>query len=296
MALASKLSSEWRTQPTKPAPQPVVQQQPQANTTAPRAIGGGLSALTSRNPVAGRSDGLPVRPAGTTGGGSTLELPAMPGLSMGGGGGGAQVPATSPLSLTAQPSPDMKAALDEWKKRMASLQSQASTTDPNLQFQIEQYKGRLGQDQTQHATDRAASAIRDQMAGMQQQANESGAASGRGQGFGATGIAEAGQRALAGQASDIQLAQQNRLDALTMGGQGIMSAPAQQQLAYQGLLNPGYAQNPYSATAQLGLDQQKLGLQAYLGQLQAQNEAARTQAQIYGSPWQMFQTLYGGAF
>jgi hypothetical protein len=269
--------------------------------TSSQGVGGhalfGAGGAGNLTPGIGSSNGLPV--SGVVGGG-------------GGGGSGSggmtggnmyqppppatTIPATGGLTLTTQPSPEMQAAQAEWKKRMDALQGGLGTADPNLQSQIDEYKKRLGADDTQRATDRAASAIRDQMSGMSQRSDQAGAATGRGQGFGATGIAEAGQRALAGQSADIQLGQQQRLDNLVLGGQGIMGAPGQRDLQYQSLLNGMYGQNPYAQTAQLGLQQQGLGLQAYLGQLQAQNDQARTNADIYGSPWKMYQLLYGGGF
>lgn len=240
-----------------------------------------------------RAGGGPTTPSSPGGGSSSV--PAWgPGGNPGGGGGPLTIPGGSPLTITAQPSPEMQAAISEWQKRMNELQTKAATVDPNLQYQIEQYKARLGTDNTQHSIDRAGSAIRDQMAGLGEQADAAGAAAGRGPGYQAGAIAESGQRALAGQAADIESNRQAQLDALVLGGQGIMSAPGQQAQGYQAMLNSMYGQNPYGEAAQLGLGQQELGLKAYLGQLGAQNDWARTQASLYGSPWQMFQQLYGG--
>lgn len=252
----------------------------------PRAPGTQMSPIPSRGPSPfGRAGGS----GGAGGGGGRtppLPTPQAPAPAP-------PVPA-APLTLTAQPSPEMAAALEAWKKRQAELAASAGRSDEGLQFQVEQYKKRLGSDTTERAIGRAASAIRDQMAGLNAGAEAQGSAMGRGQGFGAEGIAEAGQRALAGQSADIALGRERDLDQLVMAGQNIMAAPGTREFAYQQAQNQFYSQNPYLATANLGLSQQELALRAYQAQQQAQNEAARTQAQIYGSPYQMFQTLYGG--
>lgn len=217
----------------------------------------------------------------------------FPGAGGGGGGGGA-APAFNPLSIKAEPSPEMQTASAEWQKRMGSLEGAASTPDPNLQWQIDAYKKRMGEDNTQRATDKATSSIRDAAEGMGMRAEVAGAKTGRGQGYGAAGISDAAQAAIGKSASDIQLGREQQLDNLLLGGQGTMAAPSNRGIAYQGLQNQAYAQNPYAQTAQLGLQQQGLGLEAYLGQLNAQNDAARTQAQIYGSPLDWYRTLLGG--
>jgi hypothetical protein len=127
------------------------------------------------------------------------------------------------------------------------------------------YDERMSADTTQRAIDKATGGIRSMAAGMGEAADVAGAKGGRGPGFGA--------------ASDITLGREKDLDALMLGGQTGMSTL--------------YNMNPYSTAANLGLAQQRLGLEAYLGQGQLDVEKAKAQAQMYGSPWQWYQMLMG---
>jgi len=250
---------------------------------------GGRAPGTAMRPIPGQGQSRFGRSGGSAvfGGGVTQQQQSQQQAATAG-------PAAGPLTITAQASPEMTAALAEWKKRQAALEAEAGAADPNLQFQIDKYKERLGAEPTQRAIDRAASGIRDQMAGLNAGAEVTGSMTGRGQGYGASQIAEAGQRQLAAQSANIVSNRERDLDALTMAGQGLMAAPGQRSMAYQQMLNQGYSQNPLLDTANLGLAQQGLGLQAWIAQQNAQNQAAQLQAQRYGSPADMFRILYGG--
>lgn len=182
-----------------------------------------------------------------------------------GGGGGPGEWGGGGLNITAKPSPDMEASIAEWKKRMEEYQKA--------------YQERMGADTTQHAIEKAGGGIRSFAAGMGNMADVAAAKGGRGPGFGATGIGDAALAAQAKSASDITLGRQRDLDTLMLGGQGAM--------------NQLYGANPYATAANMGLAQQNLGLQAYLGQGQLANQAAQTQAQMYGSPLQWYQMLMG---
>jgi hypothetical protein len=188
------------------------------------------------------------------------------------------------LTITAKPSPEMQAAIEAWKKRMADLEAKAGTPDPYLAEQVDLYRERMSNDPTERAIAKAASAIRSQAAGMGGAMDVVGAQTGRGEGYGAAGVGDAAQAALARSASDIALGREAQLDQLLLGGQAIMAAPGQREMGYESMMTGFYGQNPYEATSRLGLAQQGLGLQAYLGQLEAQARLAEAQSRMYGSP------------
>lgn len=262
---------------------------------------GGAGDIVTAPPAS--SIGTPQRFGGTskaTGSGGTAAIGGAGSLySTGGssGGGGpvqVTVPAMPDLSIYAKPSPEMKAATEAWKKRMAELEAKAKGIDPNLQWQIEEYKRRMGEDTTTRAIEQAAAVIRSQAAGMGEAGAAAGAATGRGPGYGAAGIGDASAAALAKSAANIELGRQQQLDQLLLGGQSIMGAPGEQTQQYEAMLSQMYGLNPYEATAKLGLAQQGLGLEAYLGNLNASTNLARAQADMYGSPLQWYQMLLGG--
>jgi hypothetical protein len=218
------------------------------------------------------------------------------GASGSGGAGGAgnfSIPAPGNLSLTAERSPDLEKAQADYEARRADLAAKSAKVDSNLQFQIDEYKKRLGEGPTTRSIERAASAIRDQAAGMSSDAATAGAAGGRGSGFQAAGIGEGAQRALAGASADITLGRQKQLDDLVLGGSEIMGAPGKRELAYDTLGSDLFSRNPYGASADYGLAEKKLGLDAYLGQGDLGIRAAAAKAQQYGSPLDWFRMLYG---
>jgi len=211
----------------------------------------------------------------------------------GGGGGGATGP-TNPLTLTADRSPDLAKATASWEQHLADLKAKQGKVDENLQFQIEQYKSRLGEGPTTRAIERSASAVRDQMAGLTNQAEISAAQGGRGQGMGQSGIAESAQRAQAGAAAGIALGRERDLDEMTFKGQNLMEAPGRRDLAYSGLQNQMQGMSPYRDQAQYGLQEKNLGLQAWMGQEDSAIRRAGLQQQQQGTPWQWFNSMYNG--
>ena len=212
---------------------------------------------------------------GSMGGGRTT-LPSLPsGLGGATGGTSAGVSAgagASPLTITAAPSPDMAAATEAWKQRMAESKKALDA--------------RMSSDTTGRAMDRVATQARDLAAGMGAQADIQGAQTGRGPGYQAGSIGEAAQRYAAKGAADVALGREGQLDTLALGSQNS--------------LNSLYGQNPYAQTAQLGLAQQGLGLDAW----RAQQDAALRQQQLnqqqqqfnqqqQGSPLDWYRMLYG---
>ena len=213
-----------------------------------------------------------------------------------GGSGGAAPAAGGPmLSNTAQVNPDMAGFLEQYKAKLNATLGQ-SRTNPNLQTQVDRLGQRLSTDTTQHAIGRATGAIRDQ-ASAQQAALKTQMArrgiSGSGVGDQLAGNIDArSQRAQAGAASDISLGRERDLDALTLGGQGIMSAPGQFSMARDaadlGAISGGVsAANP---AAQLQLGQQNLGLQTWQA---GQNQQGSAQDRAFAQ-WMALQRMYGG--
>jgi hypothetical protein len=194
--------------------------------------------------------------------------------------------------LKAEPSPQLQESERRFEEQLQHLRDQAAKRDENLQFQVEQYKSRLGEGPTTRAIERSASAIRDQLAGLTAQAEHQAAMGGRGRGFGQAGLAEAAQRAQAGAAADISLGRERDIDALTIAGQGIMGAPGQRELAYNQLAGQFYGLNPYLAQAQHGLAEKQLGLQAYLGQGDLGLRELEAQARMYGTPMDWMRTMF----
>lgn len=262
-------------------------------TGRPEQVVGGKS--TVGGPFAGAVGGISQAASTMFGGGGGGDFGMGGGAGgAGGAGGGGGTASSSDLTLRAEKSPDLERSTNVFEDQMKKLQDQSQKVDQNLQFQVDQYKSRLGEGPTTRAIERSASAIRDQMAGMQADAEQAGAATGRGKGFQAGAIGEAGQRALAGSSADIALGRERDLDALTLGGQGIMAAPGQRQQAYDQMSSNFYSQNPYNQAAQYGLGEKQLGLQAYGQQGDLAIRQAALQQQQQGSPMDWFRMLYGG--
>ena len=238
----------------------------------------------------GGGGGMPGMPGGGWspwggGGGAPGGQFSGGGAGGAGGAGGGTTGGRSELQLTAERSPDIDNMIAAWDQRMAELRQKQASVDENLQFQIEQYKSRLGEGPTTRAIERSASAIRDQLAGQTAQAEQAAAQAGRGQGFGQSGLAESAQRAQAGAAAGIALGRERDLDQLTIAGQNIMQAPGQREMGYNQLLNQQYAQAPHFLQAQQGLGEKQLGLQAYLGQGDLGLRELEAQSRMYGTPW-----------
>jgi hypothetical protein len=207
----------------------------------------------------------------------------------------AAAPVSAPPTNTAQVNPDMQGFLEQYKNKLNTTLMRPNT-DPNLQTQVDRLGQRLSSDTTQHAIQRASGAIRDQASGQQaalktQMARRGISGSGVGDQL-AGNIDARSQRAQAGAASDISLGRERDLDALTLGGQGIMAAPGQYSMNrdnqdLSGIAGGVSAANP---AAQLQHQQQQLGLQTWqAGQNQAGSEQDRAFAQ-----WRAMMGMYGG--
>ena len=195
-------------------------------------------------------------------------------------------PVASPpsLSLTNQSNPDPRlmgvvdSTISDINTRKQQLLGQENAVDPNLQFQIDKYKERLGADTTQRAINRVGGALRGQTAQAQKQANAQAAFQGGDVNSQSAALGSASQNRLAKASADISLGRERDLDALTLGGQGIMSAPGQMQFAKSNALNSfmlGGANtqlNAAQAPSQLALQQGQLGLQQWSAQNNAQNQ------------------------
>lgn len=269
-------------------------QQPQAQPTSSRTLTGGLPWQKNQpggTGIGGVSIGgskflQRMQPAQQQNGGSIGSF----GMGAPTGGGSVSVPE---LSLKSERSTDLDQASQQYQQQQALLQQRAQQQDQNLQWQVDQYKSRLGEGPTTRAIERSASAVRDMLAGQMEDAATQGAQQGRGQGFGASGLGESAQRAQAGAAANIALGREGQLDALTLGGQQIMAAPGQRQLAYDTLASGNQQYNPAQQQANYGLGSQRLGLDAYMGQGNLAIQQAANQRQQYGSPLDWFTQLYG---
>jgi hypothetical protein len=89
-----------------------------------------------------------------------------------------------------------------------------------------------------------------------------GAMMGRGQGFGASGLADTASRNQASAAADIALGREGQLDNLLLGGQRTMEAPGHRQQGYYGMGSQFFGQSPYAQQANYALGSQGLGIDA----------------------------------
>lgn len=193
----------------------------------------------------------------------------------------------TPTSLINQVNPDPKlnaqvdktiSSIDDRRNQLALDEK---STDPNQQFLIDQYKSRLTNDPTQRAVNRVASATRGQAALQQKQANAQAAMQGGNAGAHSAAIQSQAGRNLSKATADIALGRERDLDAMTLGGLGIMNAPNQSALIKSGNLNQftlggaATALNAAQAPSQLALQQGQLGVQQYSAQNNAQNANAQ---------------------
>jgi hypothetical protein len=209
--------------------------------TAPRGTGGvGQS-------KGGGYDGSGINP----GGGS------RPGGAGGAGGGGG-------FTNYSGGDPNITKATQMMQQRYAQQTAQEGQVNPFQQEAIDNLRRQQGTDQTQRATDRATSQIRDFGAGQQQAAAERKAQYGQGGGAG-NAIAESAQRAQAKAAADIQMGEMGRQDQLALQGANILNQPAQMQLAQQGQNNAllGNLYGGADMQGKMNLGQQGLGLQQW---------------------------------
>lgn len=203
-----------------------------------------------------------------------------------GGGGG---PATTQVQL----SPGVGSAIGEASAELARLK--ARPPDPNLQKQIDRLEARMSSDTTGRAIDKAGSAITDAAAARKSAFRTEQARRGTlGTGVGDQGegqINAAADRLKAGSASDIALGREAQLDALTLGGQGIMAAPGQLDLAREGQVLGAIGQQ-----GGLAGDQERIA-QGWAGVGDAARRtdiASREQAQ--GQYLALLRMLMGGAY
>ncbi len=258
---------------------------------------GGNNVLGNRPPVApaGYPAAYPGAAPPAGGGGGVYQVsgfgqtaPAAPAYAP---------PSAPPPTNTAQVNPDMQGFVDQYKRKLNSTLSQPRI-DPNLQTQVDRLGQRLSSDTTQHAIQRAGGAIQD--AGSAQHAALKTNLARRGLGGEGAGgqlgsnIDARTQRLQAGSASDISLGRERDLDALTLGGQGIMAAPGQFSMARDSQDMSGIAGGISAAStpAQLQLGQQNLGLQTWQA---GQNQSGSAQDRAFAQ-WMALQKMYGGGY
>jgi hypothetical protein len=198
------------------------------------------------------------RPPAPAGGGAPAPAPVA-------GGGG--------LTNTAQVNP----AMQSWLDRVGTAHTAAAGAgpDPLQQEQVDNLRSRMSSDTTERAIQRAQLATKTQAAGqkrgLQRMLSRNGISGGAEAKLGMN-IDAAAARTAAGQAADIAQGAETRLDNLTLGGQGIMSAPGQYRLAQQQVANSllGLGASTAGNIAQQGLAQQGLGLQQWQAYDQSQ--------------------------
>lgn len=257
---------------------------------------GGNNPLGNSKPYGAAVQPPPSYPGGNAPG--MMYASGGTGVVSGFGGGAPSAPAqpyqAPPIANTAQANPDMQGFLGQYKNKLNTMLTRPNT-DPNLQTQVDRLGRRMSSDTTQHAIQRAGGAIRDQ-GSAQQAALKTNLAR---RGIGGSGVGDQlsqnidarTQRAQAGSASDISLGRERDLDALTLGGQGIMAAPGQYSMGRDnqdiGAIAGGVsAANP---GAQLQLGQQQLGLQQWQA---GQNQQGAQQDRAFAQ-WQALMHMYG---
>lgn len=203
------------------------------------------------------------------------------------------------LSNYAQNNPGLDAALEAARKRAQQLQGQEGRPDPYQLESIQNLRDRMNTSNTQHAIDVAGGAIRANAAGAQAAQDEMMARRGLGHSGiavrGASGLDEAAQRAQAASATQLSLAEQQRLDQLALGGNSILQAPSQLGLAQQGLTNSalGLQLQGAGALANQGLAQQGLGLNQWQASQNAAVQQQQLQQQQQQMQWQQLMALLG---
>ena len=162
------------------------------------------------------------------------------------------------------------------------LQNSANT-DPNMNFLINQLKGRIaGDNGTGRAIDVAGSKLKDYGQGLSSALDADAAARGV-YGSGAAGnkqqlLQQDLQRQMAGQAADISLGRQRDLDQLLLGSGNIFEAPARLAQADKQLGLQQYL-------GQAGLDLQKYGID--------KNSQMQQNAQNFAQQQQLMTALLG---
>jgi len=198
------------------------------------------------------------------------------GTSAGAGGGGGT------LTTNIKSSPETMDLLARSKARQNELMAKAAQADPNQTWQLEQYKDRLSDDNTQRLMDRAAGATRDVQSAQRGILDRSSAMRGGGAGAGAGQQSDAAVRAMAKASSDIELGRARDLDALVLGGSAITNAPGQREMAYDQLADQMLQSDPTLQAENLKIGQGQLGVAQY----RAQNDAANAAAGLQSQQWQ----------
>jgi hypothetical protein len=270
------------------------------------SVGGGSSWLKAQGgggTIGGKLPSLP-RPPGSVGGVGAAGPGVAGGVTNLGSYGAPPPPAAvaapqiaNPTASLAPPpnlanitgtNPHLAGQQSSIEARTAQLRAREGQADPNLQLQVNRLGERLSSDPREQAQRFAAQDI-DQRARAAQTALTQTLAR---RGIGGTG-AEAqlrsqvegqAQREKARSASQIGLQREQALDALTLGGQGIMAAPGQYQLQQQAQTNQLYPLGLQAAQGQVGAQQGAQNLA--LNQWQAQNQAAQGAQNLALNQWQ----------
>lgn len=247
-----------------------------------------------------------ARSQGGAGGGNYPQFPQLPGMGgsgqvnpmnlgynpitgeptpgAGGVGGVPGVPGTlpTPPNLTeVQANPQLQQVFQ-------TMFGKVGTSNPLLEENLANIRGRMSADTTQRAIDRASGTIQDQLAGALQANKERG--QGRGGGGTAAGelaLTESAQRNAARASADISLGRERDLDALAMGALPSYAAPGQREMGWANAA--GGAANA-SASNQLGAAGQALS--AWQAQVQAQQAAQQMAMQQQMAMLNMYQSLW----
>lgn len=194
----------------------------------------------------------------------------------------AAVPGTpgAPASSAIQLSPEVGKWGSEFGTELSKERANQGP-DPLLMENVQNLRNRLSTDTTGRAIDRAGSKIADAAAGAKAGMRTNLAR----RGISGTGAGEqqleqvdqAAQRAQAGSAADISLGREHDLDALVLGGEGIMRAPGEMGLAKEGQILSTIGQGAGNAAQREQLAQGWAGV----GNQQRQTDiAAQNQAMV----------------
>lgn len=245
---------------------------------------GGVSRPKATSPVPVASNSLAVGARPVTG--SYVRGNVMPGSAatvgqgvQAGGGGvaasggsapGVAAPQVAPLVNTATQDPNMRDFMGSIKDRIGVMTQREGQVDPNLQTQVDRLGSRMSSDTRQRATDFAAQDINARARASQNALKENlarrGIRSDTGYAMERGGqIDDQARRENARSAAGIALADEGRLDNLTLGGQQIMAAPGQFGLQREQMTNSLLPAQLQGATANASnlLADRNLNLQQY---------------------------------
>jgi hypothetical protein len=199
---------------------------------------------------------------------SALGGPTQQGAAPGGGGGGG-----GPLVNNAAADPNLSQFQTDIRNRIATSTGRETQGDPLLQEQVGNLRNRMSADPRQRAQDFAAQDIgarqRAGQAGLSEDMARRGIAGDSGAAMELRSkINETAMKESARSAAGIALGRERDLDALTLGGQGIMSAPGQYGLQREGMTNQlmGLQGDAARSLANQGVSDRSLGLQQWIAQ------------------------------